>query len=121
MATSNMKRILIVAYMATFSLMTPLGIGIGAALTETVSEGNDGSRTVPVAVLQGLAAGTLVYVVFFEILEKERAKKAHGLLQVKLRFLNFRAVLKLLFTGNVPRSWIRCHDLCILDGRRSSW
>ena len=84
MATSNMKRVLMLGYMITFSLMTPLGIGIGAALTETVSDGHDGSRTVPVAVLQGLAAGTLVYVVFFEILEKERAKKTHGLLQVNI-------------------------------------
>ena len=43
MATSNMKRLLLVAYISTFSLMTPLGIGIGMALTETVSGESDAS------------------------------------------------------------------------------
>ena len=117
-----MKRVLMVAYMITFSLMTPLGIGIGAALTETVSEGQDGSRTVPVAVLQGLAAGTLVYVVFFEILEKERAKKTHGLLQVKhIVYFEFSRAERPLLLGNISRSWICSHDLCFFIGRRSSW
>ena len=31
---------------------------------------------------QGLATGSLFYVVFFEILEKERQKNVNGLLQV---------------------------------------
>ena len=88
MATSNMKRLLIVVYISTFSLMTPLGIGIGIALTSVSIEGS-GTRTVEVAVLHGLAAGTLVYVVFFEILEKERSKKTNGLLQVTFIVLGF--------------------------------
>ena len=33
-------------------------------------------------VLQGLATGSLLYVVFFEILEKERQKPVPGVLQV---------------------------------------
>ena len=33
-------------------------------------------------VFQGLATGSLLYVVFFEILEKERKKKVPGVLQV---------------------------------------
>ena len=33
-------------------------------------------------ILQGLATGSLFYVVFFEILEKERQKNVNGLLQV---------------------------------------
>jgi len=88
MATSNMKRLLIILYVSTFSLMTPLGIGIGIALTSVSVEGS-GTRTVEVAVLHGLAAGTLVYVVFFEILEKERSKKSNGLLQVSFISLGF--------------------------------
>lgn len=93
MATSNMKRLLIVVYISTFSLMTPLGIGIGIALTSVSIEGS-GTRTVEVAVLHGLAAGTLVYVVFFEILEKERSKKTNGLLQVS--FITFGFVVMIL-------------------------
>ena len=34
---------------------------------------------------QGLATGSLFYVVFFEILEKERQKNVNGLLQVAVR------------------------------------
>ena len=88
MATSQMKRLMIVIYISTFSLMTPLGIAIGIALTETIEE-ESGTQNVVIAVLHGLAAGTLVYVVFFEILEKERSKKSNGLLQVTFIVLGF--------------------------------
>ena len=88
MATSGMKKILIMIYIGTFSMMTPLGIAIGIALTQTANE-EDGAQNVTIAVLHGLAAGTLVYVVFFEILEKERAKKSNGLLQVTFIVLGF--------------------------------
>ena len=33
-------------------------------------------------ILQGIATGSLMYVVFFEILEKERQKPVSGILQV---------------------------------------
>ena len=33
-------------------------------------------------VLQGIATGSLLYVVFFEILEKERQKNVSGIVQV---------------------------------------
>ena len=38
--------------------------------------------TSALVVVQGLATGSLLYVVFFEILEKERQKEVSGLLQV---------------------------------------
>ena len=40
------------------------------------------TQTVVVTVLQGLATGTLLYVVFFEVIEKERQKGTAGLLQI---------------------------------------
>ena len=76
-----MKKALIFAYMGTFSLITPVGIAIGIGLVQSAS--NNSASNGPAAVLNGLAAGTLIYVVFFEILEKERQKKSNGLLQVK--------------------------------------
>ena len=87
-----MKNFVIVVYMSIFSLITPVGIGIGIAVTE--SSNVEGGF---VAILQALAAGTLVYVVFFEVLEKERVKKhnlgskkqlwcqLYGVIQVKLQ------------------------------------
>ena len=115
-----MKRLLIVVYISTFSLMTPLGIGIGIALTSVSIEGS-GTRTVEVAVLHGLAAGTLVYVVFFEILEKERSKKTNGLLQVRLKTFQPLASLNqlLCFLGFFHYLWLCGHDFGIFTRRRS--
>ena len=67
---------------STFSLFSPIGIAIGIALTETVSREEE-VQSPEVIALQGLATGTLLYVVFFELLEKERQKKGvNGLVQV---------------------------------------
>ncbi|XP_063217125.1 zinc transporter ZIP1-like [Bacillus rossius redtenbacheri] len=57
-------------YSATFSLVTPIGVGAGLALTRGGAGSADGGA--PNAVLQGLATGTLLYVVFFEILQRQR-------------------------------------------------
>ena len=86
LASSKMKKMLIVIYMSTFSLITPVGIGVGIALTETASEDSN-LQNAAVTVLQGLAAGTLIYVVFFEVLEKERMKHSNGLVQVSIVLL----------------------------------
>ena len=40
------------------------------------------ARSMTIMPFQGLATGSLFYVVFFEILEKERQKNVNGLLQV---------------------------------------
>ena len=67
----------------TFSLFSPLGIAIGIGLTETVSREEEVQSPTVIA-LQGLATGTLLYVVFFELLEKERARKnVNSLVQVR--------------------------------------
>ena len=74
LATSGMKKLLIIIYMGTFSMITPIGIAIGIAVTE----GSNIEGSPSVAILQALAAGTLIYVVFFEVLEKERPKRHHS-------------------------------------------
>lgn len=54
-------------YVVTFAVVSPLGIGIGILL----SNGNSADATaLPSVILQGIASGTLLYVVFFEILSK---------------------------------------------------
>ncbi len=47
--------------------MTPLGIAIGAIITEIVHEPQDETESALVAILQTIAAGTLLYVAFFEV------------------------------------------------------
>jgi hypothetical protein len=71
------------SFQTTFSLFSPIGIAIGIALTETVSREEEVQSPTVIA-LQGVATGTLLYVVFFELLEKERARKGvNSLIQVR--------------------------------------
>jgi zinc transporter 1/2/3 len=68
---SGTKKLLLVIYVATFAATTTLGIGIGMALT------SGAEVTTPVTVvLEGMAAGTFMYVVFFEVLHRERMSLA---------------------------------------------
>lgn len=46
-------------------------------------------------VLQGLAAGTLIYVAFFEVMERERSKSSVKLLQWGTLLLGFLAMIGL--------------------------
>ncbi|QQP48573.1 Zinc transporter ZIP3like, partial [Caligus rogercresseyi] len=79
---SGLSRLMVVTLIAIFSSISPLGIIIGIFVTNTGGSGEESpEQTVAITVLNGLAAGTLLYVVFFEILEKERAKQSNGLIQ----------------------------------------
>ncbi|CAK1583605.1 unnamed protein product [Parnassius mnemosyne] len=60
---------LAVIYITTFAIVSPLGIGSGLLLV-----GGQGATAAGVysVVLQGLASGTLLYVIFFEIWKNDR-------------------------------------------------
>lgn len=64
------KRCLAITYILTFAAVSPIGIGIGILVS---GGGEEGFSNVTAAILQGLATGTLLYVVFFEILSKDRS------------------------------------------------
>lgn len=51
-------------------------------------------------VLQGFAAGTLIYVAFFEVLERERSKSSIKLLQWATLLLGFLAMIGLEALSN---------------------
>lgn len=57
-------RRLAIAYILIFAVVSPIGIGIGMLVSQSIS------ALITGAVLQGIATGTLVFVVFFEILKK---------------------------------------------------
>ena len=80
--------------MTVFCAVSPVGVGVGMALTDPSQEGE--MATTALVVLQGLATGSLLYVVFFEILEKERQKTVPGVLQVR-RSLCSHIFLHLVF------------------------
>lgn len=91
MVTSGqIKKLLIIIYMFIFAVISPIGIGIGIALTEagTTAE-DDPVQGRAITILHGLATGTLLYIVFFEVLEKERQKGTNGLVQVSGVILGF--------------------------------
>ncbi|XP_044736009.1 zinc transporter ZIP1-like isoform X2 [Chrysoperla carnea] len=61
---------LTVLYVFVFAVVSPLGIGIGIGLS--ITEDPDHVTDIASMILQGLATGTLLYVVFFEVLQVER-------------------------------------------------
>lgn len=65
---SGTKTVLSVIYIFTFAVVSPLGIGIGIAVTENT----DTETSLVSVILQGFACGTLLYVVFFEVLQGDR-------------------------------------------------
>lgn len=93
-------------YLTIFSMVTPIGIAVGLALGHFK---NDSENLGPTpTILQGMAAGTLLYVVFFEVLARERANEKSGLLQLTAIIIGFMLMLGLqiaseCFPDNNPR------------------
>ena len=79
-----MKPIVAVLYMTVFCGISPVGIGVGILLKDSADHGG-----AALLVFQGLATGSLLYVVFFEILEKERSKEINGFAQAMSMSLGY--------------------------------
>ncbi|XP_026201549.1 zinc transporter ZIP3 [Anabas testudineus] len=77
----------------TVSLMIPLGmvLGMGIESAQTLA------GSVVSVVLQGLAAGTFLFVTFFEILSRELDDKQDRLLKVLFLILGYAALAVLVF------------------------
>lgn len=82
LVTSDMTTKLVIIYVFTFAVVSPLGIGIGMI----VSNSNHSSTDLISVILQGLASGTLLYVVFFEILQNDKKSGLKQFLAVLLGF-----------------------------------
>jgi len=72
LVTNKVNRCLIVLYISTFSFTTIIGAGAGMGMLHSATTEED-AMSLAVTVMQGIATGSLLYVVFFEIIEKERA------------------------------------------------
>ncbi len=55
--------------------------------------------SVTVAVLQALAGGTIIYVVVFEVLQRERSKTVSGLAQLISVMLGFSVIMSIELLG----------------------
>ncbi|XP_057660343.1 zinc transporter ZIP1-like isoform X2 [Diorhabda carinulata] len=92
LVTSGLKTLFVIVFVFMFAVVSPLGIGIGIL----VSTGNDSSTTVVSVILQGLASGTLMYVVFFEILQGD---KRSGMKQYGAVLLGFLVMFGVTLLG----------------------
>lgn len=78
MLASRLRLLLYVAYMVELGLITSVGVAVGILVTEYV-QNPSALHLLIIAILQGIAAGTLLYVTFLEVLERERRKPGKGL------------------------------------------
>lgn len=82
-------------YIGVFSVMSPLGIAIGIG----VIEAQLASGALVQAVLEGLAAGTFIYITFLEILPHELNSPGKQFLKVLFILLGFSVMAALTFVG----------------------
>ena len=79
MVKKDTKNLEFFIHMTIMSLATPIGIGIGMIVTEYFTADNGSCQSATqlfvVGILQGLAAGTLLYISFFEVLDREKLEK----------------------------------------------
>ena len=66
MISSGVKKLKVVIYMIVLSINSPIGILIGIIVTMHMEQAS-GQHVLIIGVLQGLAAGTLLYITFFEV------------------------------------------------------
>ena len=60
----------------SLGIVSSVGIIIGIVLTLHANEANSDARNLIIGILQGLAGGTLLYVTFYEVLDREKLSKA---------------------------------------------
>ncbi|NXY80421.1 S39A3 protein, partial [Glareola pratincola] len=75
------------------SLMIPLGISIGMGIEST----QNAASNITSLLLQGIAGGTFLFIIFFEILAKELEDKNDRLLKVLFLVLGYTALAGLVF------------------------
>ncbi|KAG7267244.1 hypothetical protein CRUP_037227 [Coryphaenoides rupestris] len=90
---SAVRPVWVAAYIVVFAVMSPLGIAVGIGLTEAALA----SGALIQAVLEGLAAGTFVYITFMEILPHELNSPDRQLLKALFILLGFSVMAALTF------------------------
>ncbi|XP_013778509.1 zinc transporter ZIP3-like [Limulus polyphemus] len=75
----------IICYMIVFSLMTPFGTGIAVLTDQSFPENSQ----LVIGSFNGVACGTLMYITFFEVLQRSQSPLLPRLLQVLAVFVGF--------------------------------
>ena len=90
------RMVLVAILMGLFSIMSPIGILI-VVLTEDSLLGEDSEANPVVILLTSIATGTLLYIIFYEILQKDRCEHISGFVQ----FLSILVGFGLMLTINI--------------------
>ncbi|XP_029592524.1 zinc transporter ZIP1 isoform X2 [Salmo trutta] len=94
LAQGKLRRAAVVGCLLLFALMSPLGIGLGIALTETKSSPQ---HQLARSTLEGLASGTFLYIIFMEILPHELSSPQNRISKVAMILTGFAVVTGVLF------------------------
>jgi len=99
LVTSGVRVINLMLYMVTLALVSPLGVAIGILVT--VKSSTEGpTQDLAVAVLQGIAGGTILYITFFEVLDREKRKQTGcGVMRLAFVLLGFSVMVALQALG----------------------
>ncbi|XP_068208699.1 zinc transporter ZIP1-like [Palaemon carinicauda] len=85
--------------MTIFSLASPVGGLIGALISSYTAELETSAGVLVPAILQAISAGTILYVTFCEVLERERGKEGNGHLKLFALALGFSVMAALESVG----------------------
>ncbi|KAA0199331.1 hypothetical protein HAZT_HAZT009268 [Hyalella azteca] len=93
----EIKTLHYVIYIVIFSVASPVGGMIGA-IVYAYSASDSAAGQISIMVLQGMSGGTIMYVIFCEILERERCKNEGRFIRMLTLILGFllMAVLELV-------------------------
>lgn len=94
LAQGRLKRAVVAGCLLLFAIMSPLGIGLGIALTETKASPQ---HQLFRSTLEGLAVGTFIYITFMEILPHELSSARNRIPKVAMLLLGFALVTGVLF------------------------
>ena len=76
MFNMGIKRLHIIAYFISLGIVSSFGIIIGIVLTLHANEASSDTHNLIIGIFQGLAGGTLLYVTFYDVLDREKFSKA---------------------------------------------
>ncbi|XP_053182807.1 zinc transporter ZIP1-like [Scomber japonicus] len=90
----RLRRSVVAGCLLLFAIMSPLGIGLGIALTETKASPQ---HQLARSTLEGLAVGTFIYITFMEILPHELSNGRYRIPKVAMLLVGFAVVTAVLF------------------------
>lgn len=98
MVQHEMRTRTIVKSAILFSIMGPIGVGIGMAVLHNSTQV---SSSLSSGILQGIANGTFLFVTFFEIFLRELEAIGHRLLKVFFMIIGYTIVTGLVYYANI--------------------